>query len=397
MDNLCHTLVGAALAECGLRRRTRYATAALVIGANFPDIDVLALFGDNRLGFRRGITHGLPALILLPLVLTGLILMWDRLVTRDSRLETRPKELLKLSALAILTHPTLDWMNTYGMRWLMPLDPSWSFGDALFIVDPWIWAALALGAAISWGMRARVHGRRTLPRNDLSSVPRGPGGPVPPQPERTWTRPAQASLVAVTLYAALMLALGQTGRGFVRQSLEARGTTLAREPMVAPVFANPSLRYVVADDGARYHVAAFDWWPAPGLVTRTGVIQKNNGHPAVQVAVHSPAARGFVQWARFPFFEVREERDAFIVTMDDARYAPVNGRSWAALAVRVPKTPLSAGGNPRDTTRAGGVWTGAQPPAVAVVLDRTTPETVPRGLASIAWYVQRAARLWCRP
>jgi inner membrane protein len=63
MDNLCHSLVGAALAECGLRRRTRYATFALVIGANLPDIDVLALFGDNGLGFRRGITHGIPALL----------------------------------------------------------------------------------------------------------------------------------------------------------------------------------------------------------------------------------------------------------------------------------------------------------------------------------------------
>ncbi len=42
MDPLAHTLFGAALAESGLKRRSRYATATLLIGANLPDIDVVA-------------------------------------------------------------------------------------------------------------------------------------------------------------------------------------------------------------------------------------------------------------------------------------------------------------------------------------------------------------------
>ena len=42
MDNLCHTLVGAALGKAGLQKRTPLATAALLIGANLPDVDVLA-------------------------------------------------------------------------------------------------------------------------------------------------------------------------------------------------------------------------------------------------------------------------------------------------------------------------------------------------------------------
>jgi hypothetical protein len=36
MDNLCHTLTGAALAEAGLKHRTRFASAALMIAANLP-------------------------------------------------------------------------------------------------------------------------------------------------------------------------------------------------------------------------------------------------------------------------------------------------------------------------------------------------------------------------
>src|SRR5262245_26223849 len=135
MDNLCHTLVGAALAETGLRRRTRLAGIALVIGANLPDVDAPFAFSAGGLAIRRGITHGIPALVLLPLLLTGALLLvarWRRL----TGVEAVP--LLLISGLGILTHPLLDWMNSYGMRWLMPFSNAWSYRDALFIIDPWL-------------------------------------------------------------------------------------------------------------------------------------------------------------------------------------------------------------------------------------------------------------------
>ena len=154
MDNLCHTLVGAALAEAGLKRRTPLAVAALVIGANLPDVDVLAYaWGpDVALGFRRGWTHGVLALAVWPFCLTGLLLVWDRLVRRRRHPDATPadpRSLLWLSAIALLTHPFLDWLNTYGLRWLMPFRDVWYYGDTLYIVDPWIWSALGLGVALS--------------------------------------------------------------------------------------------------------------------------------------------------------------------------------------------------------------------------------------------------------
>lgn len=39
LDNLTHSLVGALLGQTGLKRRTRLAMPALVIGANLPDVD----------------------------------------------------------------------------------------------------------------------------------------------------------------------------------------------------------------------------------------------------------------------------------------------------------------------------------------------------------------------
>src|SRR5258708_18921250 len=82
MDNLTHTLVGLALADSGLRRRSRLGTAALLIGANLPDIDALVYFigkgGAAGVAFRRGWTHGVLALALLPLLLTARLLASDR-------------------------------------------------------------------------------------------------------------------------------------------------------------------------------------------------------------------------------------------------------------------------------------------------------------------------------
>jgi hypothetical protein len=64
-------------------------------------------------------------------------------------------------------------------------------------------------------------------------------------------------------------------------------------------------------------------------------------HPAIAVAERMPEARGFLQWARFPFYDVVDEGAHYLVRMDDARYAPVDGASWAAVVVRVPKQSVT--------------------------------------------------------
>src|SRR5689334_24130531 len=113
MDNLTHTLVGAALAKAGLERRTPLARITLLIGANFPDVDVIAIpFGKN-FAWRRGITHGFLALAILPFVLAGLVMLADRFGRRRRDPTAAPadfRQLVLLSAIAIATHPTLDFM-----------------------------------------------------------------------------------------------------------------------------------------------------------------------------------------------------------------------------------------------------------------------------------------------
>lgn len=164
MDNLTHSLVGALLGQAGLRRRTGLAMPALILGANLPDIDAACLLwldGVQHLAFRRGITHGPPAWVLLPLILAGALWAWDRWQTGrgtrpEARLPVRFGWLYTLSFLACLTHPALDWLNVYGIRLLEPFSSRWFYGDTLFIVDVWLW--LGMGVATWMSLRREKQG-----------------------------------------------------------------------------------------------------------------------------------------------------------------------------------------------------------------------------------------------
>src|SRR4051812_42983936 len=79
MDNLCHTLLGAAMGEAGLKHRSRFGYGALLVAVNLPDIDVLVFVsGVPSVAFRRGWTHGVLAQALLPLLLVAALISWDR-------------------------------------------------------------------------------------------------------------------------------------------------------------------------------------------------------------------------------------------------------------------------------------------------------------------------------
>ena len=67
MDNLCHSLAGAALADAGLKRYTARGMSTLIIASNLPDIDVAVFATDTlAMSFRRGWTHGVLAMGVLP-------------------------------------------------------------------------------------------------------------------------------------------------------------------------------------------------------------------------------------------------------------------------------------------------------------------------------------------
>ena len=299
MDPITHTLVGAVLGEGGLKHRTSLGMAALVIGANLPDVDVVSYAAGNvaALAFRRGWTHGPVAMIALPMLLLGALLAWERIVRRRFSPDVpraRPAQLLLLSAIAVWSHPLLDWLNTYGVRLLMPISERWFYGDTLFIVDPWLWMLLGVGV---------VFGRW-----------KGPGVP-------------RFVLAVAFGYGASMWVASAAARSAIARTAR----TALPEPIVsvmaAPVPANPLVRRIVVETEAAYHYGEVRWVPAAQVSLAAGGVAKRAD--LVRVAAAAPDGRSFLRWSRFPI-AVPEDG---LVQLRDARY-PGSGGTWAG--VRVP-------------------------------------------------------------
>ena len=309
MDPVCHTLVGGALAQAGLKRRTALGTATLLIAANLPDADVLAYVDGptTALWFRRGWTHGVLAWVVLPLLLTGVMLVADRLWRRTRGGEpANPRALLVLSVVGVLSHPLLDLLNVYGVRLLMPFSDRWFYGDILFIVDPWVWAMLAVGIFVS---RVRERAGRVAEA----------------------VVPARVALGAVVGYVAVMAGIGQLGRQRVIESLAVEGFGAPEHLMVAPVPANPLRRWAVAEVGEEYFVSALPSPLSPAEVQPVGLSREPDFRAVA--ATRGPEVRRFLSWARFPYFVVEEVDGEPAVMIGDARYTLEPYGSWASVTV----------------------------------------------------------------
>jgi inner membrane protein len=279
-------------------------------------VDLLSSFcgPGATLAFRRGWTHGILALVLWPFVLTGVMMALDRGINRVRRASQPsglvPGQLLLLSSVAILSHPILDTLNTYGMRWLMPFSGRWFYGDTLFIVDPWLWLALGLGVMLSWARRGS-------------------------------TQPARIALGISFAYVAAMAASTLAARGIARREIAAMSGQPVARLMVSPRPVNPFVRSVVVEQGEVYRTAGFRWLsgrhvePASVRIFPKG----RSDHPAVQAAAATTLGRRFLGWARFPAFQVEPAGGGdFVVHILDLRYADRPGVSfgWVSIPVTVP-------------------------------------------------------------
>jgi inner membrane protein len=318
MDPVCHSLAGLTMGQAGLRRRTPLALPTLVLAANAPDIDVITMATtDVWMYYRRGWTHGPIAMVVLPLVLTGLMLAWDRLV-RQRRTPgappVRPGALLWLAVLGTLSHPLLDFMNSFGIRLLMPFSNTWFYGDALYIVDPWLYAILGVGAATAF-----LRWRR-------------PDGGVPA---------ARRALLVASAYVAAMFLSGVWARQEVQSGLTRAGRGESRF-MVTPVIANPLRREVLIDLGDRYEKGFVDFTPAPRFRPAGYGIEKRDTDPMARAAAQSPLGVQYLSWARFPFFVVERTLTPPRVQLNDARYSgPTGTDGWSGMLVPVVDVPAA--------------------------------------------------------
>ncbi len=350
MEPVTHLLTGACLARTGLHKRVAYATAAMTIAAEFPDIDTVWRVKGSVAAFahHRGITHtflGVP--FEAGMLLAGFFL-WDLWRSRKrpdakSRASSPPVRWLALYGcllLALLSHLLLDYTNNYGLRPFFPFNPRWYAASLVFIVDPWlllvlvaglvlpalfglvgqeisgrragfarpVWAATALFLVVAyWGLRAVEHKKamslvwaQTLraPNAAPSNIAETTGDPppettdiVPPAP------PMQRSWLA------------------------------SERVWASPDPLSPFTWYTAADYGPVYQVGTAD---TSRQALATGqILYKPRITPTLRAAEGSGLGRVYLDWSAMPLLSSTTARqdtsgqlspDKTLVTFEDLRF-----------------------------------------------------------------------------
>jgi inner membrane protein len=299
MDNFTHSLAGWALGQTGLKRKSRKGLAALILGANAPDIDVFLWWVPwAPLATHRGFTHSLVGgFLILPLGLAALLWLLDRWqagrgATFKSGLEMRFGWLLALAYLGCLTHPLLDWQTSYAIQLFSPFSNLWFHNDSLFIIDVWIWTGMAFAIWLS---------RRREKR----------GG--------DWRKPAIAAVAALVVYI--------SANGVV--SSYARNA-----PVVGPPHANPDAvvvspprilfwkRRVIWRQGHAIARGQLDpFHSLTRLQSWTAPQPDGMQDPVVwRGLTNTRALARFGRWSILPMASVRRERCKVTVYYQDARF-----------------------------------------------------------------------------
>src|SRR5437868_624450 len=146
MDTITHGIAGALLAKAGCRgedmiargpvARGRIITWSLMLGAIFPDSDVLREFFSKNdlliLTWHRSITHSLLCLPLFAVALGVLTYYFARWRKWDS---PSFAALTGIYAVGILSHILLDLVTSFGTMIWSPLRWSRPAWDLIFLVD----------------------------------------------------------------------------------------------------------------------------------------------------------------------------------------------------------------------------------------------------------------------
>lgn len=397
LDNITHTLAGLVVADAAAALRTLsrarssdasarasatraasdaaadpwqrdhfrgalFATSALA--NNAPDLDfVYTSITGGKLGYllhHRGHTHTLVAAPLLAVFSWALVALVLRL--SGSRLDrARHAALLAVALFGGVLHVLLDFGNNYGVHPFWPLNSGWFYGDAIFIIEPWlllILAGCALGATATRVGRGLllscVSGVLILAwAHRLAGVGLASGLSVFAVVwcGAMWRAPARRRLVAITIALAGFLLVTLVARGraraIARAGLGSEGELVTLSSTPAP--GNPLCWWTVAivQEGDDYVVrqalvaplaqllgAEQCLWPTEGTTAPLRVTGSTEATPPAQelrlggefraplrellaLARDDCSAHAFLRFARIPFWI---EEDGRATLIGDLRY-----------------------------------------------------------------------------
>jgi inner membrane protein len=305
MEPVTHFLTGACLGRAGFNRRTAYATLAMTLAAEAPDMDVFWGFRGPVAGFghHRGITHTFVGAPFVALAVTGVVWLWHRSRREPPVVPPRWALLWLFSCLAVLSHIFLDWTNNYGVRPFFPFNPRWYSLDIAFIIEPIIFAALLLGLVVP---------------AILGLADREIGAGKPLFRGRGW---AIGALVVVAID--LGVRAGEHHRALELIS----NTRFGDQPMLRaaaePYPVTPFHWSALVETAGYYQMGSVDTWnETVDTNDQNDVIFKPPVTPAVMAAKRSWLGRVYLDWARFPLVEDRGH--ANLTASDDLAPEPLD-------------------------------------------------------------------------
>jgi inner membrane protein len=299
MDNLTHTLYGLAMSKGGLHRTAPRATLTLVVAANLPDVDIVALLWGqiNYLKYHRGITHAFSGLILGAVVLASIIYPLNRRHF-DKKVGGWWK-LYLLSSIGIGSHILLDYTNTYGIRPFLPFSGRWYAWDIAFIIDPWILLTLILGLGLPFLFR--------LINQEIGA---------------TTTESNRGALFCLILLLAYWVVKDLSHRQVLQELQQnSYSTGAAVRAGAFPSFFDPFGWYGIVETDSAYHSTELGWgMHSNAFQSLKKIYHKPEETDITQAASNGREAQVFLDFARFPFFQIEPSITGYTVTVRDLRF-----------------------------------------------------------------------------
>jgi inner membrane protein len=316
MEPVTHILTGACLSRTGLNRYAAYATLAMAVAAELPDIDTLWSLHGPVAGFEhhRGITHtfiGIP--FEAAVVVAAIYGLHHWRTTRASKLSAKTAAPVRwgllycFTLLALLSHLFLDFTNNYGIRPFFPFNPRWYAASIVFIFDPLIFVLLLAALVLP-----------SIFRLVSSEV----GARRQPFAARGWAIAALFAIVALWTFRetqhnrAVQLAMAQSIAAPQVSSPITQPASPA-PPDQLPVYLQPQRAlaspdplslfrwYTVTDFGPLYQLAEANTSTStiiPNQITQP----KLNPSPALLAAEASPLGRAYLDWSSLPFITITQ-------------------------------------------------------------------------------------------
>ncbi|MEN2993938.1 MAG: metal-dependent hydrolase [Thermodesulfovibrio sp.] len=270
MDPVTHALSGFVLGKT--LTKNKKILAIIFISTLIPDIDILLRLHSKELFlmYHRGITHGVGALFIFP-ILPALFF-------------NKKLGFLKTyfaSFLAYALHILLDFTNQYGVKILSPLDWNYYSLSLAFIIDPYVLFPLLFALLLSLKLKNQAKLLYVI------------------------------SMIFIVIYMGTKVYLKEQARDLLKQKIEAHQYRVYPLP-------NDFLRWwFVAKYSDEYITGFVDMFTKKVYFDER---YKIKNEPAILKSKDSESVKVFLSFAKHPVAEIKYEGDVTVVLWRELSY-----------------------------------------------------------------------------